>query len=312
MLQLGARMRFVLIAIIVFGCSKQQAVEVPHFSGVKAFEYLEKQCEFGPRNPGSTGHKEFANYLENFLKEHSDNILIQDFEYIEPVTENLRQGKNFIVQFNQTAEYRLLIGAHWDTRAVSEQDKNMEQKTLPVLGANDGASGTAILMTLYDLFAVDEPPIGIDLVFFDAEDVGRSFEGNTFAVGSEFFSKNLPIEKPDFAIIVDMVGDKQLNLPIERFSYNIAPKKVKEIWDMAEDLSLNAFEKRIVEEIYDDHVPLWENAQIPAIDIIDFKYPNLFYNHWHTQQDIPENCSPKSLEQVGTLLLNYIYVSDHK
>lgn len=300
------------MAIIVFGCSQQQSVEVPRFSGVKAFQYLEKQCEFGPRNPGSTGHKEFANYLENFLKERFDNILIQEFEYIEPVTESLRKGKNFIVQFNQDAKYRLLIGAHWDTRAISDQDKNIEHKTLPVLGANDGGSGTAILMTLYDMFTADEPPIGIDLVFFDAEDVGRSFEGNTFAVGSEFFSKNLPIKKPDFAIIVDMVGDKQLNLPIERFSYNIAPKKVKEIWDMAEDLSLNAFEKRIVEEIYDDHVPLWENAQIPAIDIIDFKYPNLFYNHWHTQQDIPENCSPKSLEQVGTLLLNYIYVSDHK
>jgi len=312
MLQLGVKMRFILIAIIVFGCSQQESVEVPRFSGVKAFQYLEKQCEFGPRNPGSTGHKEFANYLENFLKERSDNILIQEFEYIEPVTESLRKGKNFIVQFNQDAKYRLLIGAHWDTRAISDQDKNIEHKTLPVLGANDGGSGTAILMTLYDMFTADEPPIGIDLVFFDAEDVGRSFEGNTFAVGSEFFSKNLPIKKPDFAIIVDMVGDKQLNLPIERFSYNIAPKKVKEIWDMAEDLSLNAFEKRIVEEIYDDHVPLWENAQIPAIDIIDFKYPNLFYNHWHTQQDIPENCSPKSLEQVGTLLLNYIYVSDHK
>tara|TARA_B100002049_G_scaffold178594_1_gene135689 strand:- start:960 stop:1898 length:939 start_codon:yes stop_codon:yes gene_type:complete len=312
MLQLGVKMRFILIAIIVFGCSQQESVEVPRFSGVKAFQYLEKQCEFGPRNPGSTGHKEFANYLENFLKERFDDILIQEFEYIEPVTESLRKGKNFIVQFNQDAKYRLLIGAHWDTRAISDQDKNIEHKTLPVLGANDGGSGTAILMTLYDMFTADEPPIGIDLVFFDAEDVGRSFEGNTFAVGSEFFSKNLPIKKPDFAIIVDMVGDKQLNLPIERFSYNIAPKKVKEIWDMAEDLSLNAFEKRIVEEIYDDHVPLWENAQIPAIDIIDFKYPNLFYNHWHTQQDIPENCSPKSLEQVGTLLLNYIYVSDHK
>jgi len=312
MLQLGVKMRFILIAMIVFGCSQQESVEVPRFSGVKAFQYLEKQCEFGPRNPGSTGHKEFANYLENFLKERFDNILIQEFEYIEPVTESLRKGKNFIVQFNQDAKYRLLIGAHWDTRAISDQDKNIEHKTLPVLGANDGGSGTAILMTLYDMFTADEPPIGIDLVFFDAEDVGRSFEGNTFAVGSEFFSKNLPIKKPDFAIIVDMVGDKQLNLPIERFSYNIAPKKVKEIWDMAEDLSLNAFEKRIVEEIYDDHVPLWENAQIPAIDIIDFKYPNLFYNHWHTQQDIPENCSPKSLEQVGTLLLNYIYVSDHK
>ena len=163
-------------------CSKEQAVEVPHFSGVKAFEYLEKQCEFGPRNPGSTGHNEFANYLENFLKERSDIILIQDFEYVEPVTESLRKGKNFIVQFNQSAKYRLLIGAHWDTRAVSEQDKNMANKTLPVLGANDGASGTAILMTLYDLFTAEEPPIGIDLVFFDAEDVGRSFEGTTFAL----------------------------------------------------------------------------------------------------------------------------------
>ena len=77
--------------------------------------------------------------------------------------------------------------------------------------------------------------------------------------------------------------------------------------DLAKDLSLNAFDYKIGYEIYDDHVPLWENAQIPAIDIIDFDYPNLFYNHWHTQNDVPENCSPQSLHQVGTLLLNYIY-----
>ena len=81
----------------------------------------------------------------------------------------------------------------------------------------------------------------------------------------------------------------------------------KEIWGLADDLGLSAFEYRVGYEIYDDHVPLWENAQIPAIDIIDFDYPNLFYNHWHTQNDIPENCSPQSLHQVGTLLLNYIY-----
>ena len=83
MLQLGVKMRFILIAVIVFGCSQQQAVEVPRFSGVKAFQYLEKQCEFGPRNPGSTGHKEFANYLENFLKERFGNILIQDLSLQE-------------------------------------------------------------------------------------------------------------------------------------------------------------------------------------------------------------------------------------
>jgi hypothetical protein len=82
---------------------------------------------------------------------------------------------------------------------------------------------------------------------------------------------------------------------------------VKEIWSLADELNLSAFEYRIGYEIYDDHVPLWENAQIPAIDIIDFDYPNLFYNHWHTQNDLPENCSPQSLQQIGTLLLNYIY-----
>ena len=89
--------------------------------------------------------------------------------------------------------------------------------------------------------------------------------------------------------------------------YQTNPEMVKEIWSLADQLGLSAFEYRIGYEIYDDHVPLWENAQIPAIDIIDFDYPNLFYNHWHTQNDVPENCSPQSLQQVGTLLLNYIY-----
>jgi hypothetical protein len=106
-----------------------------------------------------------------------------------------------------------------------------------------------------------------------------------------------------------MVGDKNLTIPIERISYSIAPDKVKEIWDLADDLSLRAFKKTIANEIYDDHVPLWEIAQIPAIDIIDFQYPNMFYNYWHTQSDTPNNCSPQSLGQVGTLLVNYIYGS---
>ena len=227
------------------------------------------------------------------------------------MTQLKRDGKNFIIQFNKDATYRLLLGAHWDTRSVSDQEKNLENMKLPVLGANDGGSGTAVLMALCDIFSKNQPPIGIDMVFFDAEDGGMAYHPNTYALGSEFFAKNLPIKKPDFGIIVDMVGDKQLNIPIERHSYNVAPDEVIKIWDLAAKLSLNAFEKKIGEEIYDDHVPLWEHAQIPTIDIIDFKYPNQFYNHWHTQKDIPENCSPKSLEQVGTLLVNYIYAENH-
>ena len=316
MWQLGDKMKRILILVLILfiSCNTEsiKSIDIPKFDSNKAFTYLVKQCEFGPRNPGSSGHLEFSNYLESFLSELEGNLIVQEFIYTEPITNMERNGKNFIIQFNENAEYRLLLGAHWDTRSLSDQDEEIENQSLPVLGANDGASGTSVLMELATIISAKNPEIGIDIVFFDAEDGGFSGQPETFALGSRFFAENLPIVKPNFAIIVDMVGDKNLSIPIERISYNIAPEKVKEIWNLAEELSLPAFKKTIDLEIYDDHVPLWEVAAIPAIDIIDFQYPNMFYNHWHTQRDTPENCSPQSLGQVGNLLVNYIYGSDHK
>ena len=316
MWQLGDKMKRILFLVLIlfYSCNTKprNSIDIPNFDSNKAFTYLVKQCEFGPRNPGSSGHLEFSNYLETFLIELEGNLIIQEFIYTEPITNMERNGKNFIIQFNENAEYRLLLGAHWDTRSLSDQDEEIENQSLPVLGANDGASGTSVLMELATIISEKNPEIGIDIVFFDAEDGGFSGQPETFALGSRFFAENLPIVKPNFAIIVDMVGDKNLSIPIERISYNIAPEKVKEIWNLAEELSLPAFKKTIDLEIYDDHVPLWEVAAIPAIDIIDFQYPNMFYNHWHTQRDTPENCSPQSLGQVGNLLVNYIYGSDHK
>ena len=316
MWQLGDKMKRILFLVLIlfFSCNTEprNSIDIPNFDSNKAFTYLVKQCEFGPRNPGSSGHLEFSNYLEAFLSELEGNLIVQEFIYIEPITNMERNGKNFIIQFNENAEYRLLLGAHWDTRSLSDQDEEIENQSLPVLGANDGASGTSVLMELATIISEKNPEIGIDIVFFDAEDGGFSGQPETFALGSRFFAENLPIVKPNFAIIVDMVGDKNLSIPIERISYNIAPEKVKEIWNLAEELSLPAFKKTIDLEIYDDHVSLWEVAAIPAIDIIDFQYPNMFYNHWHTQRDTPENCSPQSLGQVGNLLVNYIYGSDHK
>ena len=300
--------KLILFIFLLISCSSNDNKKnIPTFDGNNAYQYIVEQCNFGPRNPGSTGHKEFAIFLEKYLLEFTENVTVQDFNYIEHITGVERRGKNIIAQFNIDAENRLLIGAHWDTRAFSDEDSDERNRSLPILGANDGASGTSVLMELAKIFSQNNPPMGIDLVFFDAEDVGISGKPKTYAMGSEYFSKNLPIKKPKNAIIVDMVGDKYLQIPIERFSYQINPTLVKEIWSLADELNLSAFEYRIGYEIYDDHVPLWENAQIPAIDIIDFDYPNLFYNHWHTQNDLPENCSPQSLQQIGTLLLNYIY-----
>lgn len=300
--------KIIIIILFLVGCSSNSSEKnIPGFDKNSAFQHLLDQCSFGPRNPGSEGHERFSEYLESYLLSLSPNIIVQEFSYLEHLTETQREGKNLIAQFNLESNERLLLGAHWDTRSFSDEDPDEEKKSLPVLGANDGASGTAVLMELASIFSQNTPPIGIDLVFFDAEDVGINGQPYTFAMGSEYFSKNLPIEKPKSAIIVDMIGDKYLKIPIERFSYRINPEMVKEIWSLANELDLSAFEYKVGYEIYDDHVPLWENAQIPAIDIIDFDYPNLFYNHWHTQNDTPENCSPQSLQQVGTLLLNYVY-----
>lgn len=302
---------YLLIIITLLSCSNQQdSIDIPNFNGNDAFKHLIDQCNFGPRNPGSKGHNQFSIFLKNYLLNLSDKVVIQDFNYIEHVTGQERYGKNIIAQFNIESRERLLIGAHWDTRAFADEDIDKDNKKIPILGANDGASGTAILMELAKIFADNNPPIGIDLVFFDAEDVGISGQPSTYAMGSEYFSKNLPIDKPTSAIIVDMVGDKYLRIPIERFSYQINPELVKELWSLAKKLNLSAFEYKVGYEIYDDHIPLWENAKIPAIDIIDFDYPNQFYNHWHTSQDIPENCSPESLQQVGTLLIHYIFNPD--
>ncbi|MDC0654109.1 M28 family peptidase, partial [Candidatus Marinimicrobia bacterium] len=152
MWQLEDKMKriFPLILVIFFGCSapSKKSIDIPNFNSSKAFTYLVKQCEFGPRNPGSSGHLEFSNYLEDFLNQLEGNIIIQEFIYTEPITDMERNGKNFIIQFNEEAEYRLLLGAHWDTRSLSDQDEVVENQSLPVLGANDGASGTSVLMEL--------------------------------------------------------------------------------------------------------------------------------------------------------------------
>jgi Zn-dependent M28 family amino/carboxypeptidase len=130
---------------------------------------------------------------------------------------------------------------------------------------------------------------------------------NSYAQGSQYFAGNLPISKPEYAIIIDMIGDADLSIPIERNSLQQNRELVKDLWNLAEELTLPAFQNRLGNEIYDDHVPLWQIAGIPAINIIDINYPNRYANYWHTQLDIPQNCSAASLEQVGTLLVNHLY-----
>ena len=280
---------------------------VPNFDKGNAFRYLVEQCEFGPRNPGSNGYKQCLDYLQKTLSGFADTILLQPFVLDDLVNENSYDLTNIIARFKVDDPQQLLIGAHWDTRPWADEDPDTEKRNNPIIGANDGASGVAVILELARILNASPPPIGITLVLFDGEDMGRSGTPKSYAQGSLAFAKDLPIEKPDEAIILDMIGDAELHIPIERNSYRQNRQLVKKLWSLAKVLRLDAFESRIAYTIYDDHVPLWVEAKIPAIDIIDFNYPNSYSNYWHTTQDLPENCSAESLGQVGTLLVHYIY-----
>ena len=280
---------------------------VPNFDKGNAFRYLVEQCEFGPRNPGSNGYKQCLDYLQKTLSGFADTILLQPFVLDDLVNEKSYDLTNIIARFKVGDPQQLLIGAHWDTRPWADEDPDTEKRNDPIIGANDGASGVAVILELARILNASPPPIGITLVLFDGEDMGRSGTPKSYAQGSLAFAKDLPIEKPDEAIILDMIGDAELHIPIERYSYQQNRQLVKKLWSLAKVLSLDAFESRIEYSIYDDHVPLWAEAKIPAVDIIDFNYPNSYANYWHTTQDLPENCSAESLGQVGTLLVHYIY-----
>ncbi len=294
---------FVLSMIFIFSCQTNEI----QFDEDSAFNWLEKQCEFGPRNPGSQGYFDCKDFLIQNLNGYSDTVFIQNFTYTELRENNTYDLSNIIAEFIIDSEKHILLGAHWDTRPWADQDLNPSNRFTPILGANDGASGVAVLMELAKMFNSDPPPVNISIVLFDGEDMGIEGIPNSYAKGSQYFAKNLPIKKPDFGIIIDLIGDRILEIPIERNSYRVAPNLINELWDLAEKLELPAFQNRLGYEIYDDHIPLWEFAGIPTIDLIDFNYPNQKVNYWHTLNDIPQNCSPESLDQVGQLLTNYIY-----
>ncbi len=291
--------------LLIFTCVSCQP-KSPLFSGENAFQHLIKQCSFGPRHHGSEGHKNTLNYYLNTFKGLADTVFTQSFEDEMPRTRAKVKMNNVIAQFNRESNKQIMISAHWDTRPWADTGSIMK-KEMPILGANDGASGVAVIIELAYIFKQNPPPIGVSLVLFDAEDYGVPGDSWTYCKGSQYFARNLPISYPEYGINIDMIADRQPEFYIERISYQQNASLVLELWELSEELGLKAFKKQAKDSIFDDHVPLYEIAGIPAINIIDFDYPNDKTNYWHTHNDIVQNCSPNGLYQVGTLLVNHIY-----
>ena len=267
------------------------------FNAKRAFAYLEKQCEFGPRVPGTTAHKETQAYLFTELKRYADEVALQPFEFRDQ--DRTVRMNNILARFGKDSGEKILLAAHWDTRPFADRDPDPANRNTPILGANDGASGVAVLLEVARVLKSKPPPIEVIIVLFDGEDYGRTV--STMFLGSTHFAQNMGRWKADFGILLDMVGDRTLELPMEGYSWNAARDLTEAIWRRAAELGLPAFERRLGPAIMDDHLPLIQSG-VPTIDIIDFNYP-----HWHTVEDTPDKCSAESLDIVGRLVLDIIY-----
>jgi glutaminyl-peptide cyclotransferase len=286
--------------------TSSEAVTIPAFNGRRAFDFLTDQTAFGPRNPNSKGHAECLSYLTTRLRECTNDVRLQEFTHEGYDAERLVLT-NIIASFHQEAGTRILLCAHWDTRPRADQDENEEFRRKPILGANDGASGVAVLLEIAAILSSNPPPVGVDIVLFDGEDYGREGDHANYLLGSRYFASVIPTtNQPKFGILLDMVGDKTLDLPREQNSVRYAPDIVNLVWNTAARLGIRQFENIPGEEIMDDHLPL-NQVGIKAIDIIDFNYPDNTNRFWHTLQDTPDHCSSESLEAVGTVLVHVIY-----
>jgi Zn-dependent M28 family amino/carboxypeptidase len=287
-----------VICLTVVNCVSKQG---PTFSGERAYFYLKAQCDFGPRVPGSEGHQEALRYLKTELTRSTTLVRLQGFSAVNPISQQQVELTNLQATFYPELEERILLCAHWDSRPWADQDSDSDKRNTPILGANDGASGVAVLLHLAEMISKKKPKYGVDIVLFDGEDMGKGGYPETYALGSQYFAQNLANYLPRMAILLDMVGDTGLKIYQEQYSVQHAPETVRQIWERARSLKLDCFIDTVGYAVWDDHLPLLQRG-IPCASLIDFEYP-----YWHTTQDRPDKCSAESLEKIGRLLVSILY-----
>jgi len=279
----------------------------PRFDGTAALALVERQVAFGPRIPGSAGHADQLAWMRATLDSLADDVVVDSFTVVASASDTLHLT-NLVARFRPAETRRILLLTHWDTRPVSDQAKEPERRQIPVPGANDGGSGTAVLMGLARLFHGQAPPMGIDLLFVDGEDFGPTVTDMFF--GSQRYADQLPERgtpgRPVYGVLLDMVGDVDARFPVEGYSAQYARPVVNKVWGTARRLGYaDAFPESAGGAVSDDHVPLIE-VGLPTADVIDFSYgPGNAW--WHTPEDTPDHVSAASLEMVGEVMAELIY-----
>lgn len=316
----------ILVFVIAFSCNnpsnpnhnnnKSDSTEIKKnvsviFNEDSAYNYIQKQVDFGPRVPGTVQHLTCYNFLVETLKPLADTLYFQN-TFATTFDKKTIPVKNIIASFNPKEEKRILLCAHWDTRPFADQDTKDKDK--PILGANDGGSGVGVLLQIAQHLHQQKPNLGIDIIFFDAEDWGDATGKveDSYCLGSQAWGKatHVPQYKAEFGILLDMVGAPNAIFGNEGYSLINAPNYVGLVWQTAAKAGYdNYFKNFETNRITDDHYYIMKATKIPVIDIIhhDPTTESRFGSYWHTHNDNMDAIDKKTLKAVGQTLVNVIY-----
>ena len=284
-----------IIILILSACGN------PEFDQARTYNDLEKICDFGPRIANTQEHLDCGKFLYDQLKATTDICRIQSFVAYDSLYKVDRKMFNIIASYYPESKKRIMLCAHWDSRPFSDHEPDSTKRDLPMLGANDNASGVAVLLEMSRILKDFEPPVGVDLVFFDGEDYGHADWPGGWFLGSKYFAENTGGYRPQIAILIDMIGDSDLTVYREAISEMYAKDLNDYIWEVAAELESPEFFDAVRDTVSDDHISLL-SIGIKTIDIIDMDYP-----YWHTQADTPDKCSAESLGEIGRVLVAAIY-----
>lgn len=292
-------------------------VNVPTFNVDSAYQYIQAQADFGPRVPNTVAHQECGEYLAKKLEQFGAKVYNQHAELVA-YNNTILKARNIIGAYNPDSKKRVLLCAHWDSRPYADEDKDETKHQSPILGVNDGASGVGVLLEIARQLQQQAPTIGIDLIFFDAEDYGTPYfykgqhKKDTWCLGSQYWGRAPHVDgyNARYGILLDMVGGKNATFYQESFSKRTAGSQVKKIWDTAKRLGYGSFfPQKAGSEVTDDHIYVYNLRQIPCVDIINYdpKSDTGFGDFWHTQDDTMDIIDKGTLNAVGQTVLEVIY-----
>ena len=293
-------------------------VKAPEFDADSAYSYVQAQADFGPRVPNTEAHRNCGDYLAKQLEKFGAKVYNQ-YADLTAWDGTVLKARNIIGAFKPESKKRVMLCAHWDSRPYADNDPDEKNHRKPILGVNDGASGVGVLLEIARQIQQSAPEIGIDLIFFDAEDYGipefhtGAYKQDTWCLGSQYWARTPHVQGyfARYGILLDMVGGKGSTFYYEGYSARTARSEMKKIWKKAHELGYGShFIKQDGGEVTDDHVYVHSLARIPCVDIINFDpvcERSSFGPTWHTVNDTMENIDRSTLKAVGQTVMDVIY-----